>query len=76
MQYTLANYTENLSVAIYKFLCEILVDVFKYPKQIKGKTDKKEQVTLPKRYFIDFKFDPNFAIRGLHYGTRKKRLKG
>ncbi|CEI95718.1 hypothetical protein RMCBS344292_09897 [Rhizopus microsporus] len=48
--YTLANYTENLSVAIYKFLCEILVDVFKYPKQIK-----------------DFKFDPNFAIRGLHY---------
>ncbi|RCH96609.1 5'-nucleotidase domain-containing protein 3 [Rhizopus azygosporus] len=48
--YTLANYTENLSVAIYKFLCEILVDVFKYPKQIK-----------------DFKFDPDFAIRGLHY---------
>jgi hypothetical protein len=49
--------------------------VFKYPKQIKGKTAKKE-VTLPKKYFIDFKFDPDFAIRGLHYGTRKKRLKG
>ncbi|KAI9481094.1 MAG: HAD-superfamily hydrolase [Benjaminiella poitrasii] len=48
--YTLANYTDNLSLTIYNSLRDIMVDVFKYPKQIK-----------------DFKFDPNFAIRGLHY---------
>ncbi|CAO3668137.1 unnamed protein product [Rhizopus stolonifer] len=48
--YTLASYTDNLSFTIYTFLCNILVDFFKYPKQIK-----------------DFKFDPTFAIRGLHY---------
>ncbi|KAI9278070.1 HAD-superfamily hydrolase [Sporodiniella umbellata] len=48
--YTLASYTDSLSHSIYTFLCNILVDYFKYPKQIR-----------------DFKFDPTFAIRGLHY---------
>lgn len=23
-------------------------------------------------YVVDFKFDPNFAIRGLHYGKERK----
>ncbi|KAI7901270.1 HAD-superfamily hydrolase [Cokeromyces recurvatus] len=48
--YTLADYTDNLSLTIYNSLRDIMVDVFKYPRQIK-----------------DFKFDSNFAIRGLHY---------
>ncbi|KAF1798207.1 HAD-superfamily hydrolase [Mucor lusitanicus] len=48
--YTLANYTENLSLTIYNSLRDIIVDVMRYPKHIK-----------------DFQFDPNFAIRGLHY---------
>ena len=38
----------------------------------KLKTEKKEQVALPKSYIVDFKFGPDFAIRGLHYGTRKR----
>lgn len=48
--YTLANYTDAMSQKIYESLRDILVDVFRYPKQIK-----------------DFKFDNDFAIRGLHY---------
>ncbi|OAD07178.1 hypothetical protein MUCCIDRAFT_107779 [Mucor lusitanicus CBS 277.49] len=50
IKYTLANYTENLSLTIYNSLRDIIVDVMRYPKHIK-----------------DFQFDPNFAIRGLHY---------
>ncbi|ORZ13673.1 5' nucleotidase family-domain-containing protein [Absidia repens] len=48
--YTLANYSHELSKSIYDIIKEILVDMLRYPKQIK-----------------DFQYDPNFAIRGLHY---------
>ncbi|KAM3589439.1 hypothetical protein VKS41_000302 [Umbelopsis sp. WA50703] len=51
--YTLANYTDQLSYTIYDMLRNILVDHFHYPKPLK-----------------QLQFDPNFAIRGLHFDIK------
>ncbi|OZJ04941.1 hypothetical protein BZG36_02643 [Bifiguratus adelaidae] len=48
--YTLANYTPELSKIIYDLLRDILVEHLRYPAALRN-----------------FKFDPSFAIRGLHY---------
>lgn len=63
-----------MSQKIYESLRDILVDVFRYPKQIKGNftwnVKKKHELLIGA--FLDFKFDNDFAIRGLHYGRCQK----
>lgn len=51
--YTLASYNANVSIAIFKYGQEYLVERMGYPAEI-----------------LAHKFDPSFAIRGLHFDTR------
>ncbi|RUS21625.1 5' nucleotidase family-domain-containing protein [Endogone sp. FLAS-F59071] len=48
--YTMANYTDQLSRTIYQILRDILIEQLRYPAGLRC---------------LDF--DPDFAIRGLHY---------
>lgn len=79
LKYTLANYTDELSNTIYNILRDILVDMFRYPKEIKGKSNLSMEAlssTPTQNCNVDFRFDPSFAIRGLHFGWLIRKKKG